>query len=76
MWSAEEGQREGSDKGCRLRDRKSRPNEEEAPQKVVNQAEERDAAISTAQRKWACQDKDKLRQREREIRGGRRHFEE
>lgn len=30
---------------------------------------ERDAAISTAERKWGCQDKDKLRQREKEIRG-------
>lgn len=30
---------------------------------------ERDAAISTAERKWGYQDKDKLRQREKEIRG-------
>lgn len=37
---------------------------------------ERDAAISTAERKWGCQDKDKLRQREKEIRGRLRHFEE
>lgn len=38
--------------------------------------EERDAAISTAERKWGCQDKDRLRQREKEIRGRLRHFEE
>lgn len=38
--------------------------------------EERDAVISTAERKWGCQDKDRLRQREKEIRGRLRHFEE
>ncbi len=36
---------------------------------MLNQRGERDAAISTAERKWGCQDKDKLRQREKEIRG-------
>lgn len=36
---------------------------------MLNQRGERDAAISTAERKWACQDIDKLRQREKEIRG-------
>lgn len=36
---------------------------------MLNQRGERDAAISAAERKWACQDKDKLRQREKEIRG-------
>lgn len=36
---------------------------------MLNQRGRRDAAISTAERKWACQDRDKLRQREREIRG-------
>lgn len=35
---------------------------------MLNQGGERDAAISTSERKWACQDKDKLRQREKEIR--------
>ena len=36
---------------------------------MLNQRGERDAAISTAERKWGCQDKDKLRQREKKIRG-------
>lgn len=36
---------------------------------MLNQRGERDAVISTAERKWGCQDKDKLRQREKEIRG-------
>lgn len=31
---------------------------------MLNQRGERDAAIRTAKRKWGCQDKDKLRQRE------------
>lgn len=35
---------------------------------LLNQRGKRDAAISTAERKWGCQDKDKLRQREKEIR--------
>lgn len=39
--------------------------------RMLNQkGKRRDAAISTAERKWGCRDKDKLRQREREkIRG-------
>lgn len=36
---------------------------------MLNRRRTRDAAISTAQRKWDCQDKDKLRRREKEIRG-------
>lgn len=36
---------------------------------MLNQRGERDAAISTAEKKSACQDKDKHRQREKEIRG-------
>lgn len=36
---------------------------------MLNQRGERDRAISTAEKKSACQDKAKHRQREKEIRG-------
>lgn len=38
---------------------------------LLNQkGKRRDAAISTAERKWGCRDKDKLRQRERRLEAG------
>lgn len=75
MQRAEEGPREGRDKGMRGLQTARDQNEEEAwrqrKQSGDDESEkrERDAVISTAERKWGCQDKDKLRQREKEIRG-------